>query len=206
MQLKINQRLNQILIIMLLTNLPIIAYLVFFNYSLLQENLLTVAIILFLYNSAWSLLFKMLEINWDKRMIQKMAINKQVAIANITKAEKYTALKDSSGHHYNIWQFNVIYWDQEMKAHEGVLFDKLNPSVEEVPLGTVYITFDPTKPLRKFILQNIIVGNIPSLQPLVTKYENNKTINIKYLNVYYNKGLVIETFKQSLKASKEASS
>jgi len=201
MQLKINHRLNQILIFMLLSNVLIIGGIALWNYHFILDNLVIFTVIMFIYNLLWSLGFMMLEINWDKRMIQKMAIKGEIALANITKAEKYTAMKDSRGKHYNIWKFEVNYWDQEMKKHNAVLFDKLNATVEAVPLGTVYITNDESKPLRRFILQNIIIGNITSLRPLVLKYENNKAINIKYLNVYYNDGLIIETFSQSIKAA-----
>jgi len=198
MQLKINHRLNQLLILMLLSNVAIIGGLAIFNLELIKNNLLWFSIIMFIYNAIFTILFRMLEVNWDKRLMQKMAINGQIAIANIRKAEKYTAMRDSGGNHYNIWKFDVIYWDHDMKRHEGVLFDKLNSSITEVPLGTVYITNDEAKPLNRFILQNVIIGNIPTLQPIVAKYENSKTINIRYLSVYYNKGLVIETFKTSM--------
>ena len=199
MQLKINHRLNQLLLLMLLSNVFIIGGLAIFNFELIKNNLLLFSIIVFLFNSVFTIFFKVLEVNWDKRLMQKMAIKGQIAIANIKKAEKYTAMKDSGGNHYTIWRFDVIYWDHDMKRHEAVLFDKLNPTISEVPLGTVYITNDEAKPLNRFILQNVIIGNIPTLQPIVAKYESNKAINIRYLSVYYNKGLVIETFKSSMK-------
>ena len=186
---------------MALSDVIIIAAALFFFNDFLMNNLLYSFIFLALYNIGLFFIFKTLEVNWDKRMMQKMALNGQVVLANIKHAEILTPIKDSAGRHYNIWKFTVQYWDHQMNAHDGIVFDKLNFYVQTVPLGTVYITHDESKPLKKFILQNIIIGNIPSLIPLVSKYENNKAIKIKYLNVYYNNGLIIETFKQSLQAA-----
>ena len=60
-----------------------------------------------------------------------------------------------------------------------------------------------SKPERKFVVQNVMIGHVPTLQPIVAKFEKNKNIPIKYLNVYYKDGLIIETFRQSLQQQKE---
>ena len=75
---------------------------------------------------------------------------------------------------------------------------------EKVPSGTVYITYNPDKPEQIFIIQNVIISHIPALAPIVQAYEKNKKISIKYLNVYYRDGLIVETYKESLKNQKKA--
>ena len=203
MQFRIYQRLNQLLVAMALSDIVIIVYAVL-NLNALQGKILTYFIIALIYNIACFLIFKMLENNWDKRLMQKMAMKGHMVLAHINKTEKFMSIKESSGVHYNLWRFDVTYWDHEMVKREGVLVEKLNPLVESVPQGHVYITNDEKKPLKRFIMQNFVIGNLPNLIPIVAKYENNKTLKIKYLNVYYNGGLIIETYKESLKeASKQ---
>jgi len=201
MQLKIYHRLNQLLIAMLASDVVLVA-LALWKFSLIRDRLLVIFVIALIYNVILFLIFKMIENNWDKRMMQKMAIKGQVALANIMEAKQYISIKDSGNRHYNLWHLKVEYWDQDMNRREAIIVDKFSPIVQNMPMGTVYITNDEKKPLRRFVLQNFIIGNIPDLIPIVAKYENNKSIRIKYLNVYYNGGLIIETFKQSMKDAK----
>ena len=202
MQLRIYQRLNQILIALMLSDVVIIG-LGIWQYNSIRDNLIVYFVIALVYNLICFFIFKTLENNWDKRMMQKMAISGKIALASITAAKKLMTIKDSGNHRYNIWQFDVNYWDQDMQRREGVVIEKLNPTVTSLPLGNVFITNDEKKPLRRFIIQNVVIGNIPTLMPIVAKYENNKALKIKYLNVYYRDGLVIETFKESLKAARD---
>ena len=198
MQLRIYQRLNQLLFALLGSDVIIIAV-AFWKFNTIRDSLVIYFVIVLVYNLICFFAYKTIEINWDKRMMQKMAVKGQVALANIKTAKLLLAIKDSGNKHYNIWQFDVDYWGKDMEKKEGIVIEKLNPLIQTVPSGTVYITEDPKKPLHRFIIQNIVVGNIPALMPLVAAYENNKNLKIKYLNVYYRDGLVIETFKQSLK-------
>lgn len=198
MQLKIYQRLNQILIGMIIGSL-LFSFGIFMLLGGLKGNLLTIFIILFVFNIAIFFLFRFIENNWDKRTIQKMAIANLVAIGNIKDSKAFLTIKDSTGKSYNLWEITLNYIDQDLEQHECTFYEKLNSTLTSIPRGTVFITHDPSKPEQKFIIQNVIISHIPSLAPAVQKYEKNKTFPIKYLNVYYNDGLIIESYKDSLK-------
>jgi len=202
MQLRIYQRLNQLLLAIILSDVVMIVV-GLLNLDKISADFWTYFIIAAVYNVICFIVFKMLENNWDKRKMEKMAIKGQIALANITEAKMLMTIKDSGGRHYALWQFNVNYWDQEMNRHEGIVIEKLNPAVKTIPLGTVYITNDEKKPLNRFIIQNVVIGHIPALIPIVASYEKNKALKIKYLNVYYRDGLIIETYKQSLNEAKK---
>ena len=202
MQLKIYHTLNLILTL-LVASIIGLAVLIGLNFEALGDNKMIVILIFMAYTVIAFYGYKMFEQNYDKRMIQKMVINNQVAIANITNAEPLNLIRDTSLKIYCLWNFDVEYYDQNMKKHTYTVTEKLNPTVKEVPNGTVYITHNPDKLERKFIVQNVMIGHVPTLQPIVAKYEKNKQIPIKYLNVYYKDGLVIETFQQSLRQQKE---
>lgn len=204
MQLKIYQRLNQLLIL-IFVSIVVFGIAVVLNFNRL-ENMKTLIFAFFmLYSLGCYFIFKMIENNWDKRLIQKMAIANQVVVANIREAKPYLHIKDSSSKHYNLWEITVDYYDHDLNRHEYTLFERMNASVEMIPHGTVFLTHDENKPNRKFIIPNVIVSHIESLMPIVQKYEKTKAINIKYLNVYYNTGIVIETYKESLKNQKNNS-
>ena len=198
MQFKIYKRLNTILYAMLAPVFAAIAV-VLFNFNYFSQYLIIVFVCFFIYNISCFLLYKSLEKNWDKRLIQKMAINNQVVIANIKSSKLAFKFRDSSNAKFGMWEINVEYIDHDMSSHEFVIFEKLNVNVESIPLGTVFMTNDDSKPGRKFIVPNVIISHIESLMPIVQAYEKEKKAYIKYLNVYYNNGLVIETFSQSMK-------
>jgi len=204
MQYRIYKQLNMLLFLMLA--IPIVfTIIVVINLSYFQEYMITIFIVVFLYNIICFFLFKMLEKNWDSAIIQKMAIDNQVVIANIKSAKIAFPFRDSSRKLYNMWEITVDYIDHDMSTHEFVFFEKLNPNQTELPLGTVFMTNDDKKPGRKFIVPNVVISHIESMMPIVENYEKQKKASIKYLNVYYKDGLVIETYKQSINKQKQTS-
>ena len=148
--------------------------------------------------------FKTYEKNVDKRMIQKMVLNGQIALANIKKATPFRVIRDTSGKNYVLWEIDLEFYDKEFNTYEMTIIEKFNAMHQAIPNGTVYITHNPDKPEQKFIIQNVMISHVPALAPIVQAYEKNKKINIKYLNVYYNDGLIIETYKESIKNQKKA--
>lgn len=198
MQFKINKRLNQLLYLMIGIEL-VAAVLLFVNRRLFSNHLFLIFAIIFIYNIVCFFIFKTLEKNWDKRIIQKMVLNNQVVIANIKSGKIAFPYRDSSYKKYNMWEITVDYIDHDMSTHEFVFYEKLNPTVEHLPKGTVFLTNDNNKPGKKFIVPNVLISHSESLMPIVQNYEKQKKAYIKYLNVYYDNGLVIETYQQSMK-------
>jgi len=198
MQFKIYKRLNTLLWAMLAV-VAVFAIVVLLNFSYFSPYLIIIFVAMFGYNIICFLVYKSIEKNWDKRLIQKMAINNQVVIANIKSSKLAFQFRDSSNIRYGMWEITVDYIDHDMSTHEFVIYEKLSVNVEHIPLGTVFMTNDNNKPGHKFIVPNVIVSHIETLMPVVQNYEKQKKAYIKYLNVYYNNGLVIETFAQSMK-------
>lgn len=202
MQLKIYYKLNMILSAMLI-GIVILGVTIAINFESIQEYKELIFIGYFLLTMGSFFGFKLYEVNYDKRMIQKMVINGNIAIANIKSAKAIKYIRDTSFKSYHLWEITVEYYDLQFKKHEYTLVEKMNLLVKEIPNGTVYITHDENKPDQKFIIQNVMIGHVPSLQPIVKAYEDNKNIPIKYLNAYYRDGMIIETYQQSLKSKKE---
>lgn len=202
MQLKIYYKLNLILTALLLA---VVAFgvIIAIKFESIQEYKEVIFVCYFLITMGCFFGFKMFEANYDKRMIQKMVINGDIAIANIKDAKAIKYIKDTSFKSYHLWEIKVEYYDKQFNKHEYTLIEKMNLLVKEIPNGTVYITHDENKPDQKFIVQNVMIGHVPTLQPIVQAYENNKRIPIKYLNAYYRDGMVVETYQQSMKAKKE---
>lgn len=202
MQLKIYYKLNMILTALLVAVI-VFGVIIGINFESIKEYKEIIFVFYFLIIMGCFYGFKMFEANYDKRMIQKMVINGDIAIANIKNAKAIKYIKDTSFKSYHLWEITVEYYDKQFNKHEYTLIEKMNLLVKEIPNGTVYITHDENKPDQKFVVQNVMIGHVPTLQPIVQAYENNKRIPIKYLNAYYRDGMIIETYKQSLKAKKD---
>ena len=198
MQLKIYQRLNQILIgIMVVTIVSLT--IIILNFTKFDATLkITTIVVFFSFTLISFFAFKMLEHNWDKYLIQKMILKGQVALAEIISASPLYPIKDSSAHFYEIWQIEVIVRDLELETHKITLYEKVNADIKRIPTGYVYVTYDPDKPNRLFIIPNGTIGRFTNLAPLINFYETSK-LNIKYLDVIDDQGLVIRTFKESIK-------
>lgn len=149
------------------------------------------------------MIYKFLENNIDKILLQKKVFNGDVVLANITSAKYITAFRDSGFRTYVLMQLEVTYYDEDMHAHPATLVEKMNKDCMKIPHGTVYMTYDEKNPDNGMIVQNVMISRLPELMPLVQKYENEKSINIKYLDVHYDNGLVIQTFNQTFKKQKE---
>lgn len=202
MQLKIYHTLNLILTGLVLSILVIVGV-IFFNLDSLANYTWYLFGGLFVYSLVCYFGFKMFENNYDKRMIQKMVLNGDIALANIKSAKPIHLIRDSSFKNYHLWEIEIEFYDKQFKKHTDTIIDKMNVMLKEIPNGSVYITYNENKPERKFIIQNVMIGHVPTLQPIVAAYENNKNIPIKYLNAYYRDGMIVETYKQSLRAQKE---
>jgi|GEM_PF-1065018 len=197
MQLRIYRFLNLIaFIIMVLTVGTAIAIIV--NRAALADRSTTVFVIFVVVSVVLFFLYKMLENNWDKVIIQRKAFKGQLVLANIRKATVVTGIRDTSFREYVLWAIDVDYYDRDHKSHQTTIIDKLNPMCKSIPQGTVYMTYDPAHPDRGLIVQNVIISNTPSLAPLVAGYEKDRQIKIKYLDTHYDNGLVIQTFRQQM--------
>ena len=202
MQLRIYYGFNAILL-GIIAAVVISGGIIMANFDTYQNKTL-VLVIYFAITILAYFIFKTAENNYDKRMIQKMVMKGDIALAQIKSAKAVKHIKDTSGKHYHLWEVEIEYYDKQFKKHKYTLIDKFNVNLREIPNGTAYITHNESKPNQKFFVQNVMIGHIPSLQPIVAAYEKNKVIPIKYLNVYYNNGLIIETFETSIKNKKEA--
>lgn len=168
----------------------------FQNFSRILMIYVAVALII-------TLIYKFLENNIDKILLQKKVFKGEVVLANIKSYKYLTAFRDSGFRTYLLMQFEVTYYDSNMQPHPATIIEKMNKDCTSIPLGSVYMTYDAKKPDNGMFVQNILISRVPELMPIVQKYESTKSINIKYLDVHYDNGLVIQTFKDALKQNEE---
>ncbi len=197
MQLKVAKVLNQILMIMFVIVVALIVLLLFLipkmpalKWVFLGSFILT--------GIALLTIFRWLEQTWDKRVITRMAQKGKVALANISGAERIQPMRDSGFISYWLYEFKGELYDPKLNRIEKTFYEKMNYATDEVPNGSVFVTYDEEKPEQIFIIPNHVVSRIPSLAPIAAKFEKDKRIGVKYLDVYYNKGINIRTFREAV--------
>ncbi|MDR1388747.1 MAG: hypothetical protein LBJ31_02060 [Treponema sp.] len=142
--------------------------------------------------------FKYLENYWDKKIILKMASDGKIALMNIQSGKRLMPLRDTSLGRYWIYELTGQLWNREHIPLQKTFQEKMNGGTQEIPPGFVYVTYDELKPRQIFIIPNAMIGNLPNLMPLVADYEKDKTIDIRYLDAHYNRGMVLRTFKETI--------
>jgi hypothetical protein len=147
---------------------------------------------------ALALYYKYLEDRWDKRIIMRMAKSGKVALVNITGGKRLMAMRDTSFNTYWIYELEGDLWDRDHVPAKKTFQEKMNKETGEIPSGFVYVTWDEQKPRQIFIIPNAMIGNLPNLMPLVSSYEKDDKIAVKYLDAYYNKGTVLKTYKETM--------
>lgn len=154
-----------------------------------------------LFSFVFIAIYHYLEVNVDRKIIIKMVQEGNMALARIENGVFEKMHKDAALKRYVIWKLSLTVYDKNMEAHETEIYEQFAPLQESIPQGNVYVTYNPDRPDHIFIVPNMLVGAYESNKDLILNYEKNIK-NMKYLNVYYNQGLVVETFKESLEKKK----
>jgi hypothetical protein len=145
-----------------------------------------------------ALYFRYLEDYWDKRIIIRMARAGKIALMNISGGKRLVPLRDSSLKRYWIYELEGDLYNREHEKLKKTFQEKMNKDTNEIPQGTVYVSYDEEKPRQIFIIPNAIISSLPNLMPLVQSYEKDSKISIKYLDAHYNKGMVLKTFRETM--------
>jgi len=197
MQLRVAKLLNKLLLV--IGALIICGGALVFYLSKLYPNLKLLFICLFIVASVILMaVFRWFEARWDKKIITKMAAEGKIALANITETRRIMPMRDSSFVSYWLYEFKSEMYDGKRKKSEKTFYEKMNRDTDEIPCGTVYVTYDETKPGQVFIIPNVMISHMAHLAPVVKRYEDDKKIRIKYLDVYYNKGIVLKEFTETI--------
>lgn len=201
MQLKLNRRYNIIILSFIALVTLAIIYLITHN-DAWSNRRVEVIILFVVITTVFLVWFKYYENNCDKNMINKMVKEGHIALAYIRDGKFERIIKDSNNHKYPVWRMVVDIYDRDLVKHEVVMYDKFNTSQTKMPKGWVYVTYDPDKPERVFTIPNILLGAYEGSEEMIDKYEANVK-DIRYLNVYYQRGIIIETFKKSMNKARE---
>jgi len=145
-----------------------------------------------------ALFYKYLEDNWDKRIIGKMASDGKIALMNIKGGKRLMAIRDTSFRRYWIYELEGTLYNNRHETIEKTFQEKLNKDMNEIPSGSVYVTYDESKPAQIFIIPNAMIGSLPNLMRTVQDYEKDSKIEVKYLDAHYNKGMVLKTFQDAI--------
>jgi hypothetical protein len=145
-----------------------------------------------------ALYFRYIEDYWDKRIIIRMAKEGKIALMNISGGKRLVPLRDSSLKRFWIYELEGELYNIEHEAIKKTFQEKMNKDMDEIPQGTVYVSYDEEKPRQIFIIPNAIISSLPNLMPLVQSYEKDSKITIKYLDAHYNKGIVLKTFQETI--------
>ena len=146
-----------------------------------------------------SMIYKFLENNIDKILLQKKIFKGDIVLANIKSSKYITAFRDSGFRTYLLMQLEVTYYDENMQPHPATIIERMNKDCVSIPCGSIYMTYDAKKPDNGMVVPNFLISRTPELMPVIEKYEAAKSINIKYLDVHYDNGIVIQTMKEALK-------
>lgn len=148
-----------------------------------------------------TIIYSYIDLNQDKMIIKKMVRNGDVALAKINNGTFYRVIRNARLKNETLWKLEIEVYDQDMKAFKTEIIEKFSPTQTSIPKGNCFITYNEKKPKNILIIPNVIISSIPEYQPLVKEYEDK--FKPRYLNVYYNKGLLLKTYEESIKEQKE---
>ena len=202
MQLKIAKIINSLLALLTVI-IRVLAGCYFFVYNRYPEFKTTYLILFALIAIALMIFFRWMEEGWDKRVITRMAKDGKVALANIKHSERVMRMRDSAFTNFWLYEFVADLVTPELETLKDVKFwEKMNVETDKIPNGSVFVTYDPEKPTQIFVVPNVLISQLPELMPAVRKIEANASI--RYLDTYYNKGMVIKSMKDSLTQQRQA--
>ncbi|MBQ0036445.1 MAG: hypothetical protein KBT35_05965 [Firmicutes bacterium] len=200
MQDKLYKRSTLMLGIILLINIGAIVWL-FLNKDVWANNRTLVSVCFVIFMLASMLFYAYIDLNADRNYIRKAVRNGDVVMAKIKTGSFIRIARDARLKKHIYWKLDAILYDDDMNPHDITIIEKFAPSQTSIPTGHVYITYDKNNLNNSLIIPNVIISSIPEYQFLVETYE--KEISPKYLNAYYRNGLVLQSYKDSIKEEKE---
>ena len=202
MQLKIAKIINSLLAVLTVIILALAGGYIFV-YNRYPEFKTTYLVLFAIVAVGLMLFFRWMEDGWDKRVITRMAKDGKVALANIKHSERVMRMRDSAFTNFWLYEFVADLVTPDLQILKDVKFwEKMNADTQQIPNGSVFITYDPEKPTQIFVVPNVLISQLPELIPVVRKIEANASI--RYLDTYYNKGMVIRSMKESLAEQRQA--
>ena len=148
-----------------------------------------------------TMVFSYYDLNADRNYIRKAVKNGDVAMAKIKDGTFVRFARDARLRNHVYWKINAELYDDDFKKTDITIVEKFSTHQTKIPTGYVYVTFDRNNLNDCLIIPNVIIQSIPEYQFLVESYE--KAIKPTYLNAYYKDGLVLQSYKDSMKEQKE---
>ena len=199
MQLKLYKRSTLLLTLVVICEISSIALLLA-NREKWQSNAIPVILCFVLAMFLMTSLYAYYDLNADRKLILKRVANGDVALAKIKDGTFVRFARDAKLKNHVLWKLDAEVYDNDMKKHNATIIEKFSLHQTSIPQGYVYVTYVEGREDECLIIPNVILQSIPEYQPLVEDYE--KALKPKYLNAYINDGLILQTYEDSLKASK----
>jgi len=196
MQLKLYKRSTFLLSLILIIDLVSIVFLIQNREKWADHSLGTIlSFVVFIF--ILSLFYSWYDLNADRNLIRKRVANGDVALARIKDGTFVRYGRDARLKNHVYWKLDADLYDNDMNKKKISIIEKFSTHQTSIPEGYVYVTYVEGKEEECLIIPNVIIGSIPEYQPLVQDYE--KALKPKYLNAYINDGLVLETYKESIR-------
>ncbi|MDO4198622.1 MAG: hypothetical protein Q4D13_06520 [Erysipelotrichaceae bacterium] len=200
MQLKLYKKSTVLLTLTLIFDIIAIALLYIYRDLWASHKMITIFLFALLLMLVYGL-FSYYDLNADRNYIRKCVSNGDVALAKITDGTFVRFARDAKLKNHVFWKLNVEIYDNDMKMIKTTIIDKFSTHQTKIPAGYVYVTYLEDKPEDSLIIPNVIISSIEPYKELTDDYE--KALKPKYLNAYYNNGLIVETYKESMAYEKK---
>lgn len=200
MQNTFYKRSTAILTAVLALNIGAIIWL-FTNKSLWNEHKYGVIIGFVVFVLLSTMVFAYYDLNAGINYVKKAVKNGDVAMAKITGGSFVRFARDAKLKNHVYWKLDAELYDDDFKKIDIKIIEKFSTHQTQIPKGFVYVTFDRNHLDNCLIIPNVIIQSIPEYQFLVEEYE--KAIKPTYLNAYYKNGLIIQSYKDSIKEQKD---
>lgn len=162
-----------------------------------KNALITVVVILAILSVVANALVRNYSFKYDKKLITRMVAQGHMALFKVEHGTFEMFVKDANSNPNVIWKIEGLLQTKDNERKRITVYDQFASEQTSIPEGYVYITYDPSKPDATFVIPNMLVGAFTDNKELIESYQKNVK-GLKYLNVYYKKGLVMESFKTTL--------
>ena len=200
MQNKLYKRSSAILAVVLALNIGLIIWLIA-NKTLWQDHKYGVIFGFVAFALLSTMIFAYYDLNAGINCVRKAVRNGDVAMAKIKGGTFVRFARDARLKNYVYWKLDAELYDDDMKKTDVTIIEKFSTHQTKIPTGFVYVTFDRNHMNDSLIIPNVIISSMPEYQLLVETYE--REIKPTYLNAYYKNGLVLQSYKDSIREQKD---
>jgi len=149
------------------------------------------------------ILFGYLEQELPKHEVEKAVRNGQVMLAEIKAPVDFSKMHVKSYRDHDYVSFRVSVINHDGSRNDAILSEEFQKGSSGAPCGMVFVAYQRDHPDEISLIPTELIMRTPGLERMIRAYESDSALDIRYLNVVYDRGYRIEKMSEMIRKASD---